>query len=464
MAQDRGNFGRMGFIFAAVGSAVGLGNIWKFPYITYANEGGSFVIVYLLAITFIGAPIMLAEVLIGRRTQQSPVGAFRNLGADTKGGGAWVGVGALGITGGFILLSYYAVIAGWTVYYFIRCLGWSLNGFDLESGEVGQLFGDFLANGPAQVGFHALFILVTTGIVILGVKSGIERVAKTLLPVLGVLLILLALNSIRSPGFGEAIRFLFHISPITVDAVLESVGHGFFTLSLGMGAMITYGSYVSRDQSIPRSALTVCIFDTVVALLACVIMFSIIFSVPEVERADTFGRSSTILFTTLPRMFYGMPLGSLLAPVFYLLVAFAALTSTISLLEVVVSYFIDVRGWTRRKATAILGLCVFLAGIPAALSLGAVTGLTNMRPLGELATGWFDTMDYTVSNWFLPIGGLMTAAFAGWFIKSAISRDELELGHGPFKLFGIWLFVLRFICPLAILWIIVAVIGGRSFA
>ncbi len=461
---DRGSFGRMGFIMAAVGSAIGLGNIWKFPYITYANDGGSFVLVYLTAIVFIGAPLMLAEVVIGRRTEQSPVGAFRQMASDVPLGSFWPAVGGLGVLGGFILLSYYAVIAGWTVYYFGKCLMWSFRGFDPEVVDLGTEFGAFLGNGTMQLGFFALFLTITAGVVMLGVKGGIERVTKTLMPILGCLLILLAIASIGSPGFGDALRFLFHIGPITADGLLESVGHAFFTLSLGMGAMITYGSYVSRDESIPRSAMLICIFDTVVAILACIIMFSIIFAVPEAERASTFSKSATILFTTLPRMFYSLPLGTILAPLFYILVSFAALTSTIALLEVVVSYFVDVRGWARRTASGAVAAAMFLAGAPAALSLGANAGLTNWAPLGEKAVGVFSVYDYLVSNWFLPVGGLLTAIFAGWFLKSAVFKDELELGHGPFKLFPIALFCLRFVGPIAICWILWAVIGGRSFA
>jgi neurotransmitter:Na+ symporter, NSS family len=465
MAADRGTFGRMGFILAAVGSAIGLGNIWKFPYITYANEGGSFVLVYLVAVALIGAPIMFAEILIGRRTQTNPVAAFATLGEKLPGGRAWRLAGGLGVLTGFVLLSYYAVIAGWTVFYFGKGIGWSINGFDPGGGAtLGESFGAFLANGPLQVLFHAIFMGLTVGVVVLGVKEGIERVTKILMPILAAILLLMLFNSISAPGFGEAVRFLFHVGPLDADAALEAVGHAFFTLSLGMGAMVTYGSYMSRKGSIPRASLAICVLDTVVALSASIIMFSIIFSVPEVDRATTFGRSSTILFTTLPQMFYSMALGRILAPLFYILVAFAALTSTISILEVVVSYLVDVRRWTRRKAAPVVGAAVFLLGIPCALSLGAHDGLSSMRPLGSLSQGVFDTFDYTVSNWLLPVGGLLTAIFAGWLLSSKVTREEIEEGHGPFPLFGAWKFALRFVSPIAILWILWAVIQGRSFA
>ena len=467
MANDsngRGRFGQLGFVFAAVGSAIGLGNIWKFPYITYANDGGSFVLVYLVAIALIGLPIMIAELVIGRSTRQSPVGAFIESAKNTVGGRAWGAVGAIGVLGSFILLSYYALIAGWTVYYFGQCLSWSVRGFNQEGQALGDAFGSFLANGPLQIGFHALFMVVTVGVVALGVQRGIERVTKFLMPVLGALLLLLVVNSFWSPGFGEAIRFLFHVGPITADGLLEAVGHAFFTLSVGMGAMLTYGSYMKSKQSIPKSALAITLLDTLVAIMACIIMFSIIFSVSAAERATTFGKSATILFTTLPRMFYEMPLGVVLAPMFYLLVAFAALTSTISLLEVVAAYLIDRRGLSRRKASLVSGGAIFAFGVPSALSLGASGALSSFAPFGKGAEGFFSTMDYLVANWILPVGGLLTAIFVGWFLSSLVSRSEIARGDRPPRWFPIWQALLRFACPIAILWIIWAVIGGRSFA
>ena len=460
MSRNRGTFGRMGFVLAAAGSAVGLGNIWKFPYITYENGGGSFVVVYLIAVVVIGAPIMLAETLIGRTTRLSPVGAFGELAKNVVGGRAWSLIGWLGVLTGFVILSYYAIIAGWTIYYIGQCLSWSFGGFSSDAAAgLGDSFSSFLANGPLQISFHAFFMVLTVAVVLFGVRSGIERVTKVLMPILVVLLLLLVINSIWSPGFGEAMRFLFHVGPIGAGAILEAVGHAFFTLSLGMGAMITYGSYIGSKSSIPRSGAIVCLFDTLMGMAACVVMYSIIFSVSEAERIGTFSKSSTILFTTLPRIFYELPLGSVLAPLFYLLVGFAALTSTISLLEVVVSYFIDARQWSRRKATLIAGGAVFLLGVPAALSLGASS------TLGSLGIGGvFNTLDYAASNWMLPIGGLFIAIFTGWFLDSRITRAELEKGHGAFGLFGLWRFLLRIVCPLAIVWILYAVIGGKSFA
>ncbi len=463
-AEERATFGRYGFILAAVGSAIGLGNIWKFPYITYENGGGSFVLVYLAAILLIGFPLLMAEIAIGRRMRKSAVGAYAGIGEKASiGGRKWGLLGGFGVMTGALLLSYYAIIAGWTVFYLGKTIAWSTGGFDVPEGGLGSYFGGFLAQGPTQLLFQGVFMVFTTALVALGVTKGIERFTKAVMPVLGVVLLLLAINSVRAPGFGEAMGFLFHIGPITSNALLEAVGHAFFTLSLGMAAMVTYGSYVGRDQSIPKAGLMIALFDTVIALLACVVMFSIIFGVPEIARAESFGRSATILFTALPEMFYDLPLGSLLAPIFYALVGLAALTSTISLLEVVVSYFVDQKSWPRKKAAMIVGGGVFLLGIPSAMSLGASEFWTNFPVVGSRATGAFSVVDYFVSNWFLPIGGLATAILAGWFIKAEVLKDELELGHGTFKWFKAWQFALRVIAPVAIIWILIQVVGGKAF-
>lgn len=459
MEYSRGQFGHLGFIMAAAGSAIGLGNIWKFPYISYDNNGGSFVLIYLASVLLVGAPIMIAEIVIGRSTQRSPVGAFMRLGHP-----AWSTIGGMGVATGFIILSYYSVVAGWTIAYFFKCLAWSTRGFtETDAVTLGSQFGDFLSNPWAQIGYHAAFMGLTITVVILGVQKGIERTTRVLMPILFLMLLLLLVNSTRSPGFREAVAFLFTPNKVTADGVLEAVGHSFFTLSLGMGAMITYGSYMSKKESLPRAAITVCALDTLIALMACVIMFSIIFSVPAGERASQFARSMTILFTTLPKMFYSLPGGHLLAPVFYTLVAFAALTSTISLLEVVVSFFIDQLSWPRKVATLLLGSFVFVFGVLSALSNGAVGSLSSWKPLGDKSTGAFDTFDYLASNWLLPIGGLFTAVFVGWVLKSAFTHKEIEAGHGPFALHDLWRVTLRFVCPAAIGWVIYAVIHGKTF-
>ena len=459
MSSDRGSFGRLGFVLAAAGSAIGLGNIWKFPYMTYENNGGSFVLVYLLAVVVVGLPIMMAEIVIGRSTQKSPVSAFLKLSHP-----GWSLIGWLGIMTGFVILSYYSVVAGWTVHYFIKGLSWSIHGFSAEtSATLGNQFEAFVSNPWAQIGYHALFMCFSVLVVIFGVKSGIERLTRILMPILLLILISLVITSIWSKGFSEAMQFLFKPGKISPDSLLEAVGHAFFTLSLGMGAIITYGSYMTKRESIPRSAALVCLMDTLIAIMACVVMFSLIFSIPGSER-EQFSASIGVMFTTLPKLFYGLPGGVFLAPLFYILVAFAALTSTISLLEVVVSFFIDQLQWPRVRATLVMGFTIFGFGVLSALSLGASTGLSSWQPLGDKSKGIFDTLDYLASNWFLPVGGIMIALFVGWVLPKALSRSEVEEGHGTFGLHSLWIFLLRFVAPMAIGWILYSVIFlGKSF-
>ncbi len=453
MIQERGHFGHLGFVMAAAGSAIGLGNIWKFPYMTYENNGGSFVLIYLLAVAVVGLPIMIAEIVIGRSTQKSPVSAF--LALNQRG---WSLIGWLGIMTGFVILSYYSVVAGWTVRYFIKSLSWSFHGFTpADASTLGDQFGVFVSNPVAQVGYHALFMGFSVLVVIFGVKSGIERLTKILMPILLLILVGLVITSFWSGGFSKAIHFLFAPSPITPDGILEAVGHAFFTLSLGMGAIITYGSYMKKDESILNSAGMVCLMDTLIAIMACIVMFSLMFSIPEIER-DQFTKSIGVMFTTLPKLFYGIPGGVFLSPLFYILVAFAALTSTISLLEVVVSFFIDQLSWPRKRATLVTGFSIFAFGILSALSLGASGALSHARPLGGKSQGIFDTLDYLASNWFLPVGGMLIAIFVGWILPKTFSRKETEAGHGPFKWFDVWIFLLRFVAPAAIGWIIYSVI------
>jgi len=463
MAIERAQWtGRIGFILAASGSAIGLGNLWKFPYITYENNGGAFVLVYLAAIAVVGIPIMVAEVLLGRRSQQNPVGAFRILAEGKPGGKWWRAVGFLGVMTGFIILSYYSVVAGWTIRYILLAVSGKLAGLAHHPAAMQSFFGEFLSNPAQQIFYHCLFMGATIGIVYFGVGRGIERAARFLMPVLLSILVMLVIYSFWTPGFGAAMRFLFrpNFSELTTGGVLEALGHSFFTLSLGMGAMLTYGSYMRKRDSIPRAALTICAMDTLIAIMACIVMFSIIFSFDfEVTK------SSTILFTTLPVVFFELPGGSAVSALFYVLVAFAALTSTISLLEVVSSYAIDELGWRRQRATLTMGAAILIFGILSAVSLGGNAALSNINFIGRDSTqGVFGTLDYLASNWFLPVGGLLIALFTGWFLGREASREELEEGNGPLGwAFPLWRFLIRIAAPAAVGAIIVSVILGAEY-
>jgi NSS family neurotransmitter:Na+ symporter len=451
---------RIGFILAAAGSAVGLGNLWKFPYITWHNNGGAFVLVYLACVVAIGLPVMMAEILLGRRTQMSPVPAFQKLGSR-----GWGLVGFLGVLTGFVILGYYSVIAGWSIRSFIQCVGWSINGYQAPADTA---FTAFLSDGSTQLLLAFIFLVVTAFIVWRGVSSGIEKAAKFLMPVLLLILVYLVVRVMFLPGIGQTFHFLFrpNFSELPATGVLEALGHAFFTLSLGMGVMITYGSYMRKHGSVPRAAATVVFLDTAIALLACVIMYTIIFSVAGVAESVS---SSTVgmLFVTLPRLFYTeMSGGTLLGPLFYVLVAFAALTSTISVLEVIVSFFIDKLGFKRSMATLIGTVAVSICTFLSALSLGAVGFLSDFEIFAGKG-GVLSTLDHIAANYMLPVGGLFTTLFVGWFVSKRLSADELGMlnaaGNPTFS-FKLWLFFIRIVAPLAILAVIIAVIYGKDFS
>lgn len=465
MEQDRGHWtSRLGFVLAAAGSAIGLGNLWKFPYITWENEGGAFVFIYLICIAAVGLPIMMAEILIGRRTQKGVVGAIRE-----AFGPAWTWVGGLGVATGFVILGYYTVIAGWSLRYFAVCANWSLGGFNPE-GATGEAFGAFVGEGGFQVALAAAFMVLTMAVVYKGISSGIERVARTLMPVLFGILVLLLVSALSMEGAQEALSFIFvpDFANLHRDSVLEALGHSFFTLSLGMGAMITYGSYLSRHESVVNASLIVVVLDTLIAVTATVIMFAVIFSVPGMS--EQIGKSTVgMLFISLPHLFYtAVPFGELLAPLFYVLVAFAALTSTISLLEVAVSYFIDQRGFSRAKATVLCGTGTFVITLLCALSLGAVPELSTFSVFEGAQgpkQGMLANLDHLASNWMLPLGGFFITLGAGWLMTRRQTEEELmDDGAPKWFRYGLWRFFIRYVAPVSVGAILIAVVLGRDFS
>ncbi|MFH1570776.1 MAG: sodium-dependent transporter [Gemmatimonadota bacterium] len=445
---------RLGFIMAAAGSAVGLGNLWKFPYITYENRGGSFVLVYLACVALVGLPIMIAEFVMGRRSERNLVGAFEVL---RPGAPLWKVVGWMGVLNGFVILSYYSVVAGWTLEYTLRSAVGFFEGMTGE--EISGSFVTFLANPYKQVWWHGVFMALTLGVVIGGIHRGIERWTKILMPILAVLVVLLMGYSMAVGDSRRALAFLFNFSsPITAHGVLEALGHAFFTLSVGMGVMVTYGSYLSRDQDIGKVAFTVTLMDTVIALAACLMLYPIIFAY-DVPIAESIG----IIFTTLPFVFQQMPFGSVMAPLFFLLVAFAALSSTISLLEVVVTYAVDEWGRRRQQAAVVAAAVIFLFGVPSALCLGAWPWLSRLTLLskGGTALGWFDSFDYLATNWLLPLGGLAIAVFAGWSMTEADRESEFETGEDTRRVldYRLWRFVIRYVSPVAVFVVLLYKVG-----
>ncbi|MEM8524197.1 MAG: sodium-dependent transporter [Bacteroidota bacterium] len=459
----RPTLSRLGFILATVGSAVGMGNLWKFPYITYENEGGSFVLVYLLAVLLIGLPLMMLEIFMGRKGRSNVVAAYRNLALEAKASPWWKGVGILAFVA-MLFTAFYFAIVGWVFYYFFQCLSWSINDTNVQELQLGQEFGAFLGNAQLQIICVSSVVLVSAFVVSFRLKKGIERAAKIMMPILGVLLIVFLIAVIPTEGFSEAISFLFHFSSIDSEGLLEAVGHSFFTLGLGAGLVMTLGSYFPTDTSIFRSSLWIVFFDTLIGIIASIIMFSIIFSVPEAERATRFSKSAAILFTSLPILLCELPFGRIITPLFYLTVVFAALTTTIAMAEVVVTFLKEQLNISRRKAAFLMAAVLLLIGIPAALSAGANETLSTWTPLGEkIGGGFLHILDYSVTNWLLVLSGLGSAIFVGWILDQKMIQRTFNEGGHHFRYFKVWQFAVRYVIPLAIVWIMISVIGGRTF-
>lgn len=448
--QAREQWGsKLGFILAATGSAVGLGNLWKFPYITGENGGGIFVLIYLVCIALVGIPVFLAEVLIGRATQSSPVVAFDKLSNSSSTN--WNFVGWIGVFSGFIILSYYSVVAGWALNYTLMSISHFFE--TLSPDKISQTFDVLYTSGDINVFWHAVFMLLTVGVVYGGIKGGIEKWSRILMPLLLGILVVLFFYAMTLDGFGRSFKFLFYpdVSKLKPSGVLEALGHAFFTLSLGMGAIITYGSYLSKKEDLVKTSVIIAVLDTAVAIIATLVLFPIIFTFGYEPQAGP-----GLLFKTLPIIFSQIPGGMILSIIFFLLVVFAALTSGMSLLEVVSANFIDLLGWGRKKAVLIMGSIIFIIGIPSALS-GSGAIFKNWEVIYGI--NFFDTVDYLASNWLLPIGGLLIAVFTGWFMDKRIRESEYMTGTSFGKGYKYWLFLIRYIAPIAVFIIVLQRVG-----
>lgn len=435
MSEKREQWGsRLGFILAAAGSAVGLGNIWRFPYITGKYGGAAFVLFYLLVVIVIGMSLMLAEFAIGRSARQDAVGSMKKL-----GGGAWTIVGWMGFFCGFVILSYYAVIAGWTLAYMIK----SLTGLMLEatSGEAsGALFGAFVSNVPQVLTYHAIVMLLVSGVVYLGVSGGIEKCCKFMMPSLFIILFFLIIRSVTLPGAGAGLEF--YMSPklenLTSEGMLAAIGQGFFSLSLAMGIMIVYGSYIPKDEYLPTSVRSVVIIDTAVAILAGFAIFPAVFAF-GIEP----GAGPGLTFVTLPVVFSKMPMGFIFSLAFFTLLFLAAFTSAISLLEVSVAYGIDQLKLTRRNSTIVMGGLIFLLGIPSALSVGG--------HIPQIAgKDFLDVADYVTNNVVMPLGGVFITLFVGWFWTDGAKAEITDNGARVFPIYTVWLWICRIVAPVTI--------------
>lgn len=433
----------LGFILAAAGSAIGLGTLWKFPYVTGENGGGLFVFIYILCTFFIGIPVFIAELVLGRKAQRGAVGIFATL---THNSTFWKGVGWLGVASSFLIMSYYSVLAGWGLNYIFM----SLNQFyvNRSAAEISQIFDILQSSGDITVFWHFVFTAITISVVYPGVRQGIEYWSKFMTSTLLILLVCLCAYTITLEGFSQAVHFLFYpdFARFKPSAALEALGLSFFTLSLGQGIMLTYGSYMRRTEDIPKTSGIIGSMIILVSLLAGLMIFPVIFTfnfAPEEGRG--------LVFKILPLLFGKLPGALLISTTFFILFVFTALTSSVALVEVVVANFIDLLGWSRRKAVLVTGISCFTFGIPSALS-GSNTMFANW-PLIYGKT-FFATVDDLVSVWLLPIGGLMIAIYAGWFLDKHISHDEFNAGTSWKWLWRPWMFFMRWIAPIAIIAII----------
>lgn len=450
---ERGQWGsRLGFILAAAGSAIGLGNIWRFPYMAGENGGGAFVLIYLLCILLIGLPVLLAELAIGRRAERNPVGAFKALAPKT----AWPLVGTLGVVTGFGILSFYSVVAGWTVGYLFKALTGAFEA-DLTAEASGALFTGLIGDPLQALLLTGFFLLLTILIVRGGVSGGIERASKILMPVLFIVLLLLAIRALTLPGAGEGLVYLFRpdFSKIDTGVVISALGQALFSLSLGMGAMITYGSYFPKRENVWSAGTFVAFSDTLIATLAGLIIFPALFSAGVAPNAGP-----GLVFVVLPTIFNTMPFGTFFAVLFYALLSIAALTSTISLLEVVVSYMVDERGWSREKAAWTIGAACFLLAVPSALSQGAVDWLGAD---GLFAWDFLTLNNNLWGNYALSLGALLICLFVGWYWGVAPALAAIEEGGHRLPAAGGWRILIRYVCPLAVAIIFVFILVTGNY-
>ncbi|MCZ6746111.1 MAG: sodium-dependent transporter [Acidobacteria bacterium] len=454
--EGRGEWrSRVGFILAAAGSAIGLGNIWRFPAETAEHGGAAFLVVYLGAVLLVGLPVMVAELAIGRRTRRNPVGAFLVLKERTP----WWLVGGLGVITGVAILSFYSVVAGWTVGYLIKAVRGDFTGIT-SADQAEEIFTTTVASGSWNMILHGLFMVLTMVIVVGGIKKGIELASRIMMPLLLTLLLGLVVFSISLPGAEAGLKFYLQPdwSLLTPQVVIAGVGQAFFSLSLGMGAMITYGSYLGRRENLLTSAAWVAGMDTCIAVLAGLVIFPA-FAAAGADLANL-PSGSGLIFTVLPTIFSSMPWqpwgGVIFGSVFFLLLSLAALTSTISLLEVGVSWAVDELRLTRRKASLLLGAASFILGIPAALANGGSDLFSRHHWLG---TDFMSAMSTAFGTYSLTIGALLICIFAGWVwgVKPALA--ELGDGCSSAGVMHFWSLLVRFVCPLAILVILAQSLG-----
>jgi NSS family neurotransmitter:Na+ symporter len=439
---------KFGIIAATAGSAIGLGNIWRFPYLAGENGGGAFLFLYLSFVLLLGIPVMLSEIVIGRKTQRNPIGAFLKLAP----GKPWFLIGIMGVAAAFMILAFYAAVAGWTMEYLYQSV---VNGFQGKSPEqLGEMFTSFREGSWRPILWFLLFMVLTSSIVISGIKKGIEKYTKILMPLLLVILVILSIRSLTLPGSGEGLRFLFKpdFSKITADTILQALGQAFFSLSIGMGTLITYGSYIRRNDNLANTVLSVSMADTFIAVLAGIAIFPAVFAFGIDPAAE-----EGLVFIVLPSIFQQMIGGYFFSILFFILLAVAALTSTISMLEVVVAYFVEELKLTRKRATIISSLLISVLGLFAAGSWGWFDNLTLF------GNNVFGLLNSSV-NIMLPLGGFFIVVFIGWFMgKKAVEGELSNEGSLKARFTIVFKFLVKFIAPIAIAIVLLNQVGIIKF-
>ncbi len=435
------------FVLAATGSAVGLGNIWKFPYITGENGGGAFVLIYLVCVAAIGIPIMMAEVMLGRRGRQSPINTMRVLAEESNKSPMWQFLGWSGMAAGFIIISYYSVIAGWALAYVFRAGAGVFEGATADG--INSIFNDLVSDPERLLAWHTIFMVMTIAVVARGVRSGLEKAVRWLMPMLLILLLILVGYAWNTGDFSAGLKFLFEpdFSKLSKEGILAAMGHAFFTLSLGMGAIMMYGSYLPAGTSIAKTSIIISIADTGVALLAGMAIFPLVFA-----NGLEPGAGPGLIFKTLPLAFGHMDGGTLFGTLFFVLLVFAAWTSAISLIEPPVAWLVENKNVNRVWAAVVTGIGAWVLGV------GTVLSFNKWSDVKWFDKTIFDLLDYLTANLMLPLGGFFIVLFAAWIMKREMSKDELAI-ENP-KMFELWYFLVRYVTPIGVIVVFLKAIGA----
>jgi len=443
---------RFAFVLAAAGSAVGLGNIWKFPYVVGENGGGAFVLLYLLCIALFGIPVMMSEVLLGRRGRSSPVNTMTTLAAEEKRSSVWRLLGLMGVLAGFLILSYYSVIAGWALAYVVETATGTFS--DVSSEQAGEVFNNLISNPRRLLFWHSVFVFLTMVVVVRGVSKGLETAVRILMPALFILIFIMIGYAMLHGDFLESLKFLFapDFSKLSPEVVLKAMGQAFFSLSLGMGAIMMYGSYLPDDASIATTSIQVAFADTLVAILAGLAIFPIVF-VNGLEA----GQGPGLIFNTLPLAFGQMTGGLIFGTLFFILLVFAAWTSAISLIEPAVAWLVEKLSITRMTSSVICGVVTWVVGLGTVYSFNTWSKIEIFNGTFLDGKSFFDLLDYLTSNIMLPLGGILICIFAAWLMSEKSRREELKIKHeGTYKL---WRFLARYITPIGVILIFLHVLG-----